>query len=203
MDAAVSLMSLTIFGSGPQLRDGQRGAGLRQGDFYHKCHGSGRDEEVVNTCLMVFYSWAGHTKRMAKFIAAQTGEDMLEIIPQAPHSQNYTEVVKQARKEIQEGRLPEIQETACGWDSYDVIYVGTPVWSGTMAPPVVSFLHQHSWKGKRVMPFSTHVGGGKGHTDRDIAQLCAGAEIAAMYTGYEGGSEGGIAAWIQAHTQPI
>ena len=54
--------------------------------------------------------------------------------------------------------------------------------------------------GKTVMPFSTHGGGGKGHSDRDIAKLCPNAKVLDMYTAYEGGGRSAkkeITAWIK------
>lgn len=136
---------------------------------------------------------------MAEIIASQTGADLLEIEPVMPYVQNYDLVVKQAKQEIQQEYLPEIKNTECDLRQYDVIYVGTPVWWGTMAPPLAAFLNTYDFGGKKVMPFCTHGGGGKGHSDRDIEKLCAGAEVRNMYVAYEGGgskAEKEIAAWI-------
>ena len=53
--------------------------------------------------------------------------------------------------------------------------------------------------GKRVLPFCTHGGGGKGHTHRDIAALCAGAQMAPMYAAYEGGTGAELSAWVRSN----
>lgn len=69
-----------------------------------------------------------------------------------------------------------------------------------MAPPLAAFLNKNDFSGKTVMPFSTHGGGGKGHSDRDIEKMCVGANVKAMYTAYEGGgavAEKEMAAWIK------
>lgn len=45
-----------------------------------------------------------------------------------------------------------------------------------MAPAVLSFLSEHNWKGKTIIPFQTH-GGWPGHVMKDIQAACAGAEF--------------------------
>ena len=150
--------------------------------------------------IVVFYTWSGHTRKMAEIIAKLTGADLLEVEPKTPYPQNYNTVVNQAKEEIKKGYLPEIKPTACDLTQYDVVYMGTPIWWGTMAPPLATFLNTHNFSGKTILPFSTHGGGGKGHSDRDIKNFCAGANVKSMYTAYEGGgknAEKEIAAWIQ------
>lgn len=154
----------------------------------------------MSKSVVVFYTWAGHTKKMAEMIASRTGADLLEIEPVTAYSQNYNTVVNQAKEEIKKGYLSELKPVECDLSQYDVVYIGTPIWWGTMAPPLATFLNRNDFSGKTVMPFSTHGGGGKGHSDRDIEKLCAGANVKAMYTAYEGGgvaAEKEIAAWIE------
>lgn len=149
--------------------------------------------------VVLFYTWSGQTKKMAEIIAKKTGADMLEIKPRTRYPQAYDAAVKQAKDEIQRGFLPEINNTDCDLSRYDIIYTGTPIWCGTMAPPLASFLNSHDFSGKIVMPFSSHGGGGKGHSDRDITSLCAGAEVKEMFAAYEGGgnkAEKEISRWI-------
>lgn len=46
-----------------------------------------------------------------------------------------------------------------------------------MAPPVISFLQQHDFTGKIVIPFCTHGGGGFGQIENDIAKACPNSKI--------------------------
>jgi len=43
--------------------------------------------------------------------------------------------------------------------SYDLILVGSPVWWYTVSTPVMSFLKQADFAGKKVSAFCTHEGG--------------------------------------------
>ena len=54
--------------------------------------------------------------------------------------------------------------------SFDTIYLGYPIWHGTM--PVFSFLEEYDFAGKTIIPFSTHDGSGLGASRRDIQKLC-------------------------------
>ena len=154
----------------------------------------------MNKSIVIYYTWAGHTKAMAEIISNLTGAALLEINPTTPYSDNYNTVVVQAKKEIQDGYLPSIKTSDYDLTRFDTIYIGTPIWWGTMAPPLASFLKEQDFKGKTIMPFSTHGGGGKGHCDSDIEKLCSGAQIMPMHTAYEGGgktAEKDMAAWIE------
>lgn len=150
--------------------------------------------------IVLYYTWAGHTKNMAEIIAKQTGADIQEIVPETPYTKNYNDTVNQAKKEIYKGYCPPIKEIIYDLTEYDVVYLGTPIWWGTMAPPVATFLKENNLSGKTIMPFTTHGGGGKGHSDEDIKKMCPNATVLNMYTAYEGGgnnAEKEIADWLK------
>lgn len=154
----------------------------------------------MSKSIVVYYTWAGHTKKMAETISTLTGAQLHEVMAETPYSGDYSAVVEQAKREIRENFRPAIEDPDFDLSCYDVIYVGTPIWWGTMAPPLATFLSGHDLSGKTLMPFSTHGGGGKGHSDGDIARLCPGARVMDMYTAYEGGgakAEKEMADWIK------
>ncbi|OUP04119.1 flavodoxin [Anaeromassilibacillus sp. An200] len=127
--------------------------------------------------LIVFYSWSnGNTERIAKMIQETTGADMVQIDTVVPYTGSYDDVVRQGQEEVQRGYKPEIKPLDVDIRSYDVIAVGTPTWWYTMAPAVLTFLHQQDWNGKIVVPFQTH-GGWPGHVLADIAAACHGAKV--------------------------
>lgn len=138
--------------------------------------------------IVVYYSWAGHTRKMAEMIANMTNSDILKIKPVTPYSQNYNAVVNQAKAEIREGFLPPIEVEQIDISEYDIVFIGSPNWWSTMAPPVAMFLNQNKLTGKIIMPFASHGGGGKGHIDKDIANLCPNSKTMEIYAAYEGGN---------------
>ena len=153
----------------------------------------------MSKSIVIFYSWAGHTRRMAEAIAAETGADLLEIQPREAYPASYRETLRRSKAELDTGRLPDIQPAGQDLKGYDTVYIGSPVWYGTIAPPLTVYLKSQQLAGKRVLPFCTHGGGGKGHTDRDIAALCAGAQMAPMYAAYEGGTGAELSSWVRSN----
>ncbi|WP_081410954.1 flavodoxin [Desulfotruncus alcoholivorax] len=93
----------------------------------------------MSNSIVVYYTWAGHTREMAKIIAAQIGADVREVLPETPYTTNYSAVVEQAKKEINAGFRPPIKKLDLDLSKYDVVYIGTPIWWGTMAPPIATF----------------------------------------------------------------
>lgn len=73
-------------------------------------------------------------------------------------------------------------------EKYDIIFVGTPNWWSTIAPPVATFLTQHNLSGKTIIPFITHGGGGQGRVVSDIKRLCPESKVLEPLSIYEGGS---------------
>ncbi len=94
-----------------------------------------------------------------------------------PYTGSYDQIVDQGQREVNAGYQPAIKPLAVRPEDYDVIAVGTPTWWYTMAPAVSSFLAQHDWAGKTVIPFQTH-GGWPGHAIQDMKAACKGAAIA-------------------------
>lgn len=131
---------------------------------------------AVNS-LVLFYSWSGNTRRVAQLIAEQAGADLREIKPASDYPIDYQQVVVQAKKEIQSKFRPSLVPIEMDWGQYDVVYLGTPNWCGTMAPPMASFLWERMPTDKVIIPFCTHGGEGAGHIAHDIANYCIGCKI--------------------------
>ena len=127
--------------------------------------------------LVLFYSWSGNTRRIAQIIAEKTGADLRELQPETPYSQNYNAVLSQAKQEIQQKQYPALRPIDMDWNAYDVVYLGTPNWWSSIAPPVSSFLHEVMPTDKTIIPFCTHGGGGEGHIAHDMRSYCIGCDV--------------------------
>ena len=127
--------------------------------------------------LVIYYSRSGHTREVAKKIQAQTGGDLLEIETAAPYPREYADVVQQAKQEIEGDYKPELKTKVENIASYDVVFIGSPIWWGTIAPPVASFLAKNDLAGKTVVPFVTHAGSGLAQSVGDIKKLAPAAKV--------------------------
>ncbi|EKQ54376.1 MULTISPECIES: flavodoxin [unclassified Clostridium] len=126
----------------------------------------------MNNTLIVYYSLFQHTKNLASEIARQTGGTMRELILDKNYSFDYNTAAKEVRNEISRGYCPKLISGNESIYDYQTIFIGTPNWFKTLAPPVMSFLKQHNFEGKTVIPFCTHGGGGFGQIENDIAKEC-------------------------------
>jgi flavodoxin len=145
----------------------------------------------MNKPLIVYYSWSGNTRRIAEFIQQCTGGDIFEIKPVKAYPAEYQQCTAQAKQEINAGVLPELSGTLPDLTQYDTVYIGTPNWWSTIAPPVAAFLSGYDWNEKTVVPFCTHGGGGLARCFSDMQKAVSQAKFAEGF--YTAGSNAGAA----------
>lgn len=137
---------------------------------------SGQEEPKVSAepskVLIAYYSWGGNTRYAAEQIRKATGGTLFEIKPVKAYPAEYRECTVQAKREIREGFKPELAAGVEDTGKYDVIFIGSPNWWSSLAPPVVSFLSSHDFSGKTVIPFVTHGGGGMARCEEEVRKLC-------------------------------
>jgi len=122
--------------------------------------------------LVVYYSYSGNTEIIAKQIQKGTGGDIFEIQTVSAYPKEYKAVVDQAKKEVNSNYKPTLKTKLQNISQYDVIFVGSPCWWYTFAPPVRTFLTSYNLSGKTIVPFMTHEGSGMGNSEADIKKLC-------------------------------
>ena len=123
---------------------------------------------------VVYYSWSGNTRFAAETIAKKVGADIFEIKAKTPYNNDFGKCCDEAKPECNGKKLRPIKPIE-GLDlaKYDVVFVGTPNWWGTMAPPVRTWVTQSkdALKGKTVCLFQTHGGGGMQRVGKDFAEV--------------------------------
>ncbi len=127
--------------------------------------------------LVAYYSYSGNTAKIADYIAEMSEAAVFEIVPLVPYANDYDAVVSQARNEIGKGYKPRLKMEVKGIEEYDVVFVGSPCWWATMAPPVSTFLSESRFSGKLLVPFMTHEGSGLGGYVDDVRRLCPDARV--------------------------
>lgn len=84
--------------------------------------------------------------------------------------------------------------------AYDVVFVGSPNWWGTVAGPVRTFLSEYDLAGKRIAPFITHEGSALGRSVADIKAFCPKAVVLdglAVRGSRAASAQGEVAAWLR------
>lgn len=117
---------------------------------------------------VVFYSLSGNTQAAAKEIAEGIGADLIELKLVKPFPTEKSKRLALGGMQAMFGMKPAIQELSKNIKEYDVLILGTPIWAGTIAAPVHSFLNKYQVLDKIVAVF-TFSGGGD--NKRCIAKL--------------------------------
>ncbi|MGN0637110.1 MAG: flavodoxin [Huintestinicola sp.] len=133
-------------------------------------------EDESNAALIVYFSWSGNTEAVANEIAAQTGADIFELIPETPYTDDYDELLDIAQNEQSSGARPLISGSV-DLSDHDTIFIGYPNWWADMPMIVYTFFDEYDLSGKTIAPFCTSGGSGFSGTLRTIAELEPDAEI--------------------------
>lgn len=124
--------------------------------------------------LVVYYSLSGNTRMVAEAVAKAAGADVVELVPEkkAP-SGGFRRIVWGGRSAMMREK-PALKPLAIDPGQYDMFFLGTPVWAWTIAPPLNTFLSEHSLEGKPVALFCCH-GGGPGNILTRMREAVPGA----------------------------
>ena len=130
-------------------------------------------EKAMKTAV-VYFSWSGNTRFAAETIAKKAGADLFEIKAETAYNSDFHKCCDEAKPECYGKTLRPIKPIE-GLDlaKYDAVFVGSPNWWGTMAPPVRTWVTQSKdiLKGKTVCLFQTHGGGGMQSVGKEFAEV--------------------------------
>ncbi|EEJ72112.1 flavodoxin family protein [Lactobacillus ultunensis] len=116
---------------------------------------------MAKKTLILYYSWSGNTKKIAEKIKYEIPDSDLQEVTVADGTfdsdQYKTNDIAldqiQGTKEFPEAQMPTID-----FNDYDLVLVGSPVWSGYPATPIKSLLEKmKDYKGE-VASFFTSAG---------------------------------------------
>ncbi|MFQ8849892.1 flavodoxin [Ruminococcus callidus] len=100
--------------------------------------------------LILFYSYGGNTRQIAKLVQQETGGDLCEIEIATPYTGSYNDVVDQGQREVNSGFTPKLKPVSADLKNYDTVILGTPVWWYTYAPAMRTLLQSSDFSGKVI-----------------------------------------------------
>lgn len=118
---------------------------------------------MSNRSLVIFYSYEGNTRYIAESIKKAIDADLLELIPLKDMSSKGFMKYMWGGKDVILKKKPTLQNFDHNPDDYEVLFIGTPVWVQTYAPPLRTFFSDVSCNNKKIALFCCHEGG-KGKT---------------------------------------
>lgn len=127
--------------------------------------------------LVVYYSATGRTKTAAEAIAAATGGDLFELVPQQPYTaadldyNNKDSRVSREHGDASQRHVALVKDTPDNFASYETIFVGYPIWWSGAAWIVDDFVKYNDFTGKTMIPFATSYSSPMGSSGRDLAAM--------------------------------
>ncbi|MFD9036633.1 flavodoxin [Streptomyces sp. NPDC059567] len=120
----------------------------------------------------------GNTEVLAGMISRFITCDVHRIEAAEPYPDSYDQTVQRNVREQDTDARPAIAGRLPSLDRYDTILLGSPIWN--VRPPMImkTFTEALNFRGKTVIPFTTHAMSGLGTAERDYAASCTGATLA-------------------------
>lgn len=116
--------------------------------------------------LVAYFSATGTTEEAARKVAAATGGTLYEIRPVAAYTAadlDWNDKGSRSSREMDDpAARPEIVTDLADAATYDVVYLGFPIWWGVAPRVVNTFVEHYVRKGMTVVPFATSGGSGIG-----------------------------------------
>lgn len=129
--------------------------------------------------LVTYFSAEGTTAAVAKEFAAKIGADLFEIVPEQPYTTadiKWTNPLARCNREQIGGKDVPVSGKIDGFEKYDTVYIGFPIWYGQAPRVVHTFAKGYNWTGKTVHAFATSGGSGIGKTAEKLAPSLSGVE---------------------------
>ena len=152
--------------------------------------------------LVAYFSATGNTEAVAGYIAQATGGDLFEITPADPYTVDDLNWTDENSRVVYEYENPDERDTELasdtpdGWEDYDVIFLGYPIWWYDAAWPVDGFVEANDFTGKTVIPFCTSSSSGLGESGSRLAELADAGDWLEGQRFPSSASQADVEAWV-------
>ena len=136
----------------------------------------------MSKALVAYFSASGVTAKVAGRLAAATGADLFEIVPEVPYTKaDLNWMSKKSRSSVEMNDpacRPAIASKVEDMGAYDVVFVGFPVWWYREPSIIDTFMESYDFSGKTVVPFATSGTSPIGSSGANMQRLAPGAKVA-------------------------
>lgn len=134
-----------------------------------------------NKILVAYFSATGNTKSVASTLAAATGADLFEIVPEQPYtSEDLNWHNDKSRSSVEMGdrsSRPAIASKIADISQYKIVFVGSPIWWGREPSIMDTFIESYDFAGKTVIPFVTSGSSDIGDYGANLQSLVPNAKV--------------------------
>jgi len=125
---------------------------------------------------VVFFSYDGNSAFVAQHLKKCLNADLVQLYLKDEKKRGKVASIFWGGAMVFSRKNPPLKPYDFNPAVYDLIILGSPVWAGSPAPPLKTFLSQASITGKKLALFVCH-GGGKGKSLDKFKALVTGNEI--------------------------
>ena len=151
--------------------------------------------------LVACFSATGHTKAIAEKIVEHLGADYFEIEASEPYTEDDLNYNDETTRATAEQNMPNARPGLAAFpdfSSYDVVYLGHPIWWGKAPRLMCTLLEGSDLSGKKVAEFCTSGSSGIEGASSELEGLAPGAEWVGAQRFAAGASESDVAAWTDS-----
>ena len=134
----------------------------------------------MKTLIAYFTAENGTTARAAKEAAEILGADLFAITPEQPYTAadlNWKNPLARCNREKIGGKDVPVVGRIDGFDNYDAVLIGFPIWYACAPNVVNTFCQGYNWYGKKIAAFATSGGSGIGKTADKLRPYVSGGEL--------------------------
>jgi flavodoxin len=128
---------------------------------------------------IVFFSYDGNSAFIAQQIKTRLNADLVQLYLKDEKKRGKFASILWGGAMVFLRKNPPLKPYNFDPSAYDLIILGAPVWAGSPAPPLKTFLSQTPITGKKLALFVCH-GGGPGESQEKFKALVPGNEIVSI-----------------------
>jgi flavodoxin len=125
---------------------------------------------------VIYFSYEGNCAMIGEQIHKTLNGDMLRLHLEDDKPRRGLAKYFWGGRQVMLHKNPALKPYSVTIEPYDLIVIGAPVWAGSPAPPLHTFLEQTKITGKKIALFCCHAGG-KGKALEKMRAMVAGNTI--------------------------
>jgi flavodoxin len=128
--------------------------------------------------LIIYYSRTGVTKKLAEYISQKIGATMEEVMDTKNRAGVMGYIL--AGRDGTQRRLTKLETIKNNPADFDLVIIGTPIWSWNMSTPIRTYLEENKSQFKQVAFFSTMGGSGDERAFKEMGEIIGKKPVATL-----------------------
>ena len=127
--------------------------------------------------IVAWFSAEGKTEGFAKALAEAIHGALFPIVPEVPYTAadiKWTNPLARCNREKIGKKDVPIRGSVEGWEDYDTVFLGFPIWYYGAPNVINTFCKAYDWTGKRLFLFATSGGSSIGKTAEKLRPFLKG-----------------------------